>query len=153
MKVFVDVELVDAVRLWQLRSVYERVRVKSGPINEPFLADQTPFIRTAAVWPVLSVFWEQLSVVLALSVRGRRRFRKLKRASRLKVFLVLEAELLLLGTLSECPSAPSARSPAETKGLMMNVYEVKVFTLTRSLSSVSSLCPVCFVSLISQTAL
>lgn len=50
---------------------------------------------------------------LALSVRGRRRFRKLKRASRLKLFLVLEVELLLLeaGALSRSPSAPSARSP------------------------------------------
>lgn len=50
---------------------------------------------------------------LALAARGRRRFRKLKRASRLKLFLVLVVELLLLlaGALSRSPSAPSARSP------------------------------------------
>lgn len=54
---------------------------------------------------------------LALAARGRRRFRKLKRASRLKLFLVLDVELMLLlvaavvGALSKSPSAPSARSP------------------------------------------
>lgn len=51
---------------------------------------------------------------LVLSARGRRRFRKLKRVSRLKLFLVLDVTLLLLlvaGALSRFPSAPSARSP------------------------------------------
>lgn len=80
--------------------------------NSPF-GPQTPLTNTT-VW-LAAAFWEQLSVFLALSERGRRRFRKLKRASRLKLFLVLEVELLLLllegGALSRSPSAPSARSP------------------------------------------
>lgn len=78
--------------------------------NNSLLVPQTPLTKSTA-------FWEQLSVFLSL--RWRRRFRKLKRASRLKLFLVLAAELLLLlvvetlGALSRFPSAPSARSPAE----------------------------------------
>lgn len=85
-----------------------------------------------------STFWEQLSVFFVLSGRGRLRFRKLKRASRLKVFftaglevvLVVEVALLLLllrfmllvaGELSRSPSAPSARSPAAAE----NVTDVK----------------------------
>lgn len=74
----------------------------------------TPLTRTT-VCPG-SGFWERLSVFLVLSARGRRRFRKLKRASRLKLFLVLDVKLMLLlpllvGALSRFPSEPSARSP------------------------------------------
>lgn len=92
-------------------------RAKVSPTNSLF-GPQTPLTKTT-VCPA-SAFWEQ-PVFLAVSGRGRRRFRKLKRASRLKLFLVLEVELLLLlvvvvvvvaaGALSRSPSAPSARSP------------------------------------------
>lgn len=87
-----------------------RSRDPSGSFS---FCPQTPLTRTT-VCPA-GAFGEQLSVVLALSARGRRRFRKLKRASRLKLFLVLGVALLLLvvaGALSRSPSAPSARSPA-----------------------------------------
>ncbi len=103
----------------QLRTVYQRVQVRMSPgrvripLTSSLFGPQTPLTKTT-VCPA-AAFWEQLSVFLALPVRGRRRFRKLKRASRLKLLLVLEVELLLLvgaGALSSSPSAPSARSPA-----------------------------------------
>lgn len=74
---------------------------------------QTPFTNTtASPASLLSAF--------LLSVRWRRRLRKLKRDSRLKLFLALAAEMLFMllllaaftaGALSRSPSAPSARSP------------------------------------------
>lgn len=67
-------------------------------------ANSSHFTRTT-VWPG-SAFWEQLAA------RGRRRFRKLKWASRLKLFLLLPLLLLLGAALSRSSSAPSARSPA-----------------------------------------
>lgn len=74
---------------------------------------RTHWTRTA----VCPAFCEQLSVFWPRSTRGRRRFRKLKRASRLK--LLLEAELLLVGgALSRPPSAPSARSPAHRRAVI-----------------------------------
>lgn len=87
-------------------------RQSRNPSSVFSFCPQTPLTSTT-VCPA-SAFGEQLSVVLALLALGRRRFRKLKRASRLKLFLVLEAERLLLaaaGALSRSPSAPSARSP------------------------------------------
>lgn len=87
----------------------------------------TPLTRTT-VCPG-SGFWERLSVFLVLSARGRRRFRKLKRASRLKLFLVLDVKLMLLlppllvGALSRFPSEPSARSP-EAKEEVVSEHEM-----------------------------
>ena len=132
-------------KLWRLAykqpmTVHRRVWVSRGRVRVPLtspsngsLSPQTPLTRTPlGVGPAASAFWLQLSIFLALSARGRRRLRKLKRASRLKAFLQVELEppllpLLLLvaevaeavetaagavaGALSRSPSAPSARSP------------------------------------------
>lgn len=102
--------LLTAITIHQwLRMSQARVTVSLFFFPPP----QTPLTRTT-VW-LDSALWEQLSVFLVLSDRGRRRFRKLKRASRLKLFLMLEVERLLLVlvvvALSKSPSAPSARSP------------------------------------------
>lgn len=92
---------------------------------------QTPFTNAVAA----AVLPASLFSVFLLSTRWRRRLRKLKRDSRLKLFLVLALAAALMfmlllaaftaGELSRSPSAPSARSPGKKKRQLRDVWVTK----------------------------